>query len=266
MAVVGAAAGGGAETASAEDTAGPGKGHGKAAAPGQNKHGASDIAATGDVESIGTKKHGATASMLGGLNSWTHASANARLNASPNSQVGLAASYEQALLGGDVEAAIESLLEAANKEVTDETQAQAVVESIHAALDIAVVETTEAAEVTEDPEATETTEETEETEVTETTEETEETEVAETTEEPETTEQTEVAEDTETIEETETVQSRTISQETMDAVVEGFLAGDSTIGETEADDTTEGEEVTAEAEDPATDGSTDDGTLTSPSS
>ncbi|MHA1152912.1 MAG: hypothetical protein ACTSQ7_09665 [Alphaproteobacteria bacterium] len=233
-------------------TAGSGKGHGKAGAPGQNKHGASGFAASGDLEEVGTKKHGATASMMGGLSSWTHASANARLNASANSQVGLAASYEKSILNGEIGSAIESLLAAANKPVTDEIQALAVVESINAALDISVDGTPEDLEVTETLEDLEVTETLEDLDVTET---------------PEDPEVTETPEDPEVTEVTETVQSRTISRETMDAVVDGFLAGDSTLGETGGDDTADGEETTtAEGDDPDTDGGTDDGTVTTPSS
>ncbi len=81
--------------------------------------------------------------MMGSLNSWTHASATARANASATSQVGLAATYEQAILDGDIATAVNSLLESANKPVTDEIQAQAVVQSINAALGITVEETTE---------------------------------------------------------------------------------------------------------------------------
>ncbi len=232
-----------------DDTAstdGSGKGHGKAGAPGQSQHGASGVAATGEIgEEVVSINHGATASMLGSLNSWAHASANARANASANSQVGLAATYEQAILGSDFETAIESLLEAANKQVTDEIQARAVVQSINAALDITVGETTEDLEVTEDPAVTGT---------------------------------TEVAADPETTETTETVQSRTISQATEDAVVAGFLAGDPTFGETEDDGTTAGSETTAEgdgddgtgtddtADASGTDGGTDGGAVTTPSS
>ncbi len=229
-----------------DDTAstdGSGKGHGKAGAPGQSQHGASGVAATGEIgEEVVSINHGATASMLGSLNSWAHASANARANASANSQVGLAATYEQAILGSDFETAIESLLEAANKQVTDEIQARAVVQSINAALDITVGETTEDPAVTEGPVTTE------------------------------------VAADTETTETTETVQSRTISQATEDAVVAGFLAGDPTFGETEDDGTTDGSETTAEgdgddgtgtddaADASGTDGGTDGGAVTTPSS
>ena len=71
---------GGADTASGADSAaGSGRGHGKAGAPGQNKDGASGIAAAGDIgEEDVAKNHGATVSIMGGLNSWANTSATAR--------------------------------------------------------------------------------------------------------------------------------------------------------------------------------------------
>jgi len=177
--------------------------------------------------------------MMGGLNSWTHASANARAHASSNSQVGLAAAYEDAILGGDIGTAIESLLAAANKPVSDETQAQAVVQSINAAFGITVEGAIEETEVVEETGVTVVTE------------------VAEgltAAGDPADTEETEVV-DTETTETTETVQSRSISQATEDAVVAGFLARDSSLGETEVEGTTDVSETT-----PEDDGAIGDGT------
>ena len=207
------------DTASAAGSgADSGRGHGKAGAPGQNKDGASGFAAAGDIgEEDVPGNYGATASMMAGLNSWTNASANARAHASSNSQVGLAASYEDAILGGDIGTAVESLLAAANKPVSDETQAQTVVQSINAAFGITVEGAIVETEVVEEPEVTVVTE------------------VAEgltAAGDPADTEETEVVE-TETTETTETVQSRSISQAIEDAVVAGFLARDSSLGETD---------------------------------
>jgi hypothetical protein len=223
---------GGADTDSAAGSAADsGRGHGKAGAPGQNKDGASGFAAAGDIgEADVAKNYGATVSMMGGLNSWSNASANARAHASSNSQVGLAATYENAILGGDIGTAIESLLAAANKPASDETQAQAVVQSINAALGITVEGAIAETEVVEEPEVTVVTEAAEGLTVAE---------------DPADTEETEVV-DTETTETTETVQSRSISQATEDAVVVGFLARDSSLGETEGDGTIDVSETTPE--------------------
>ena len=134
-------------------------------------------------------------------------------------------------------AAVESLLAAANKPVDDEIQAQAVVQSINAALGITVEGAIEEMEVVEEPV------------------------VAEVTEDPVITEETEVV-DTETTETTEPVESRSISQAIEDAVVAGFLARDPGLGETEGDGTTDEPETTADASgtDDGTEGGTDDGT------
>jgi len=239
---------------------GPGKGHGKAGAPGQNKHDVSGIGVAGDIGEEGVVgNHGATVAMMGSLNSWTHASANARLHANSNSQVGLAATYEDAILDGDIGTAVESLLAAANKPVDDEIQAQAVVQSINAALGITVEGAIEEMEVVEEPV------------VVEDPVVVEETVVAEVPEDPVITEETEVA-DTETTETTEPVQSRSISQAIEDAVVAGFLARDPGLGETEGDGTTDEPETTADASgtddgtEDGTEGGTDGETVTIPSS
>jgi len=81
-------------------------------------------------------------------------------------------------------------------------------------------------------------------------------------EDPADTEETEVV-DTETTETTETVQSRSISQATEDAVVAGFLARDSSLGETEVDGTIDVSETTPEDDGAIGDGSGPDETIPS---
>ncbi|MFQ6018712.1 MAG: hypothetical protein ACE5KF_11020 [Kiloniellaceae bacterium] len=211
--------------ASAEDGPGHGNGHGKASGHGPGASASAPGHSGGsleDTEGVAPNAHGVTASMLGRLNSWMHASETARMHANHDSTVGLAAEYEAAILAGDVAAAVDSLVAAANKDVADEIEARQVVRAVNSALDITVEsepETTETAEATGTTEATETTETTGTTEVTETTE------------------------------TTGTTEARTISREVEDAVVAGFAAGAyAEPGATEEADVAGGEETAAEGE------------------